>query len=156
LNAYAAPGNYTDCYVTRIDRSIGLTEFVRGFYSTHLFAIERLILRLAGSKTSSIKDIDALANGITENFAAWSVESRESNQLLLADHLGRTRSWLGCSPVEIRDPGHTNLFFGSAVLKTGKGGPDAIFRAMLPFHKLYSRGLLFAARQNLGQYRLPL
>ncbi len=86
-----------------------------------------------------------LANGEIDTFAAWTVESRDSNQILLTDIRGNTRSWL---MVEPSGDGAT-LLFGSAVVPReidGTARPPAwIFRVLLGFHQLYSRVLLRAA-----------
>jgi hypothetical protein len=93
-----------------------------------------------------------LALGKRDSFAAWRVEARDKDQLLLT--AGRTRSWLMVAPVT--DQGHatTRLYFGSAVVprknaRTGQIGLGRAYRSLLGFHKLYSRALLSAARSKL-------
>ena len=88
-------------------------------------------------------------------FAAWRIESRSANQLLMADYLGRTRSWLMATPVADPVAGqNTRLYFGSAVVphvdsKTGKVTMGFAFHALGGFHRLYSRLLLRAASRRL-------
>ena len=87
-------------------------------------------------------------------FAAWHVEKRSENQLLLSDLYGRTRSWLMVAPVETEKGAGTRLYFGSAVIpvqnsRTGKSTLGLRFRALLGFHKIYSEVLLSAAKQKL-------
>ncbi|MCX7357806.1 MAG: hypothetical protein NT015_06665 [Alphaproteobacteria bacterium] len=88
-----------------------------------------------------------MARGETEKFAAWTVEARAADQLLVCDYLSRTRSWLMVEPIE---GGGTRLYFGTAVVPVGIGSGRARlgfpFNALLPFHKLYARALLGAAR----------
>ncbi len=101
-------------------------------------------------KSSNDADARRLAHGEAETFAAWSVEARAVDQLLLCDFQNRTRSWLMC---EAREGEGTRLFFGSAVVPVGVGsGAGRLgfpFDALLGFHQLYSRVLLGGARGRL-------
>ena len=147
LRVYSS--EYTDCYATDIARRVTHADFVDAFYNTRLFKLERIVLALIG-KPSTDADARDLANGRRETFAAWTVERRGIDQLLLCDFQGKTRSWL---MVEPRGTG-TRLYFGSAVMKrSGRlaGGKrmSAGFRALLGFHRRYSRGLLGAAQRAL-------
>jgi hypothetical protein len=98
-------------------------------------------------KPSSDADARRLARGEAETFAAWSVEARALNQILLCDFMRRTRSWLMLAPT---DTGGSRLYFGSAVVPVAIGSGKARlgfpFNALLGFHHLYSRILLAAAR----------
>jgi len=92
----------------------------------------------------------ALARGERTAFAAWSVEGRADNQLLMCDFQSRTRSWLMVEP----GVASTRLYFGSGIVPridpvTGEKRMGPGFRALLGFHKLYSRALLAAARARL-------
>lgn len=92
----------------------------------------------------------ALAHGQRDAFAAWSVEGRVGNQLLMCDFQSRTRSWLMVEP----GAASTRLYFGSGIVPridpaTGEKRMGPGFRALLGFHKLYSRALLAAARSRL-------
>lgn len=155
LGSYVKPGNYTDCYVTRVKRSLTLADYISAFYSTPLFAAERMILKWAVAKPSSRNDIEALANAQTEQFAAWFVEARSATELLLKDYRGRTRCWQKCEALGAEEQSaETRLYFGSAVVfaeprERLEKSTNATFRALLPFHKLYSRGLLWSARRSL-------
>lgn len=156
LGKYVKAENYTDCYAARVPRRVMLDEFVLAFYASRLFALERLILKWAVSKPSDDADIQALADGTAIEFAAWSVEKRTADELLLRDFQGRTRSWLKCAPPSPEGSGSTELFFGSAVVFGADGArpvarSKALFNALLPFHKVYSRGLLWSAIRNLRQ-----
>jgi hypothetical protein len=140
---------YTDCYTADIARRVTHAEFVGAFYATWLFKLERIVLTLIG-KPSTDADVRELANGRLEAFAAWTVERRAIDQLLLCDFQGKTRSWL---MVEPRGNG-TRLYFGSAVMKRAGNGVgerkmSGGFHALLGFHRRYSRGLLGAARRAL-------
>lgn len=95
-----------------------------------------------------------LANERLSMFAAWNVEARVGGQLLMSDLHQRTRSWLMCVPGGTAQP--TRLYFGSAVVpitdaKSGRARMGFAFRALLGFHKLYSRVLLGAAVSRLGR-----
>jgi len=94
LKKYDRPGVYADCYRTDVIGAVTHKEYVGSFYTTSLFKLERTILRWAVSKPSSDIQAIQLADGSTDTFAAWHVEDRCENQLLLCDFRGRTRSWL--------------------------------------------------------------
>ena len=158
LRKYQHGGAYADCYVTAIPRHVSHAEYVEAFYTTALFKVERAILARLVSKPSNDADVHQLANGKRDSFAAWNVEARSTDQLLLCDFQGRTRSWLmvAAEPSGAQS-GHTALYFGSAVVPViGKSGTPSlgpVFRLLLAFHKLYSRALLRAARSRLARKR---
>ena len=108
------------------------------------------------SKPSNNGQAGQLAAGTLNSFAAWSVEARSANQLLMADFRGRTRSWLMVSSAHGNTVEDTRLYFGSAVVpvasaKSGMRTLGLVFRLLLGFHKLYSRALLFAAKSRLAR-----
>ena len=144
LREYVDQGAYTDCFATDVPGAITHRQYVAAFYTTPLFKLERAILRLAVSRPSTDAQAAALAAGTLDRFAAWDVEKRAQNQLLLCDLYGSTRSWL---MTEGLGDG-TRRYFGSAVVKKARGRPA--FRALLGFHQLYSRALLLSARGRLG------
>jgi hypothetical protein len=147
---YPREGAYADCYVTTIDRPVTHEAFVTAFYTTWLFKLERLVLALLVKKPSTDAEAAALARGERQAFAAWSVEARAPDQLLMCDFLGQTRSWL---MVETAGAG-TQLYFGSVVVPGDDPGARGVrypHRLMLGFHKLYSRALLAAARSRLSR-----
>jgi hypothetical protein len=155
LNRYVASGAYADCYVTEVARAVSLPEFVEAFYTTAMFKLERLMLRLFVSRPSTDTQAGQLARGELSSFAAWSVEGRGADQLLLSDFTGRTKSWLMVAAPENPDSIGTRLYFGSAVVpvrnaKTGRKGLGPVFGALLGFHRLYSRVLLRAAGRRLS------
>lgn len=155
LNRYAKSGAYADCYVAEIAATVSHADFVEAFYTTAVFKLERLILRLLVSFPSTDAEARQLAQGRRDSFAAWSVEARATNQLLLSDFKGRTKSWLMVALQDTGAPG-TRLYFGSAVVPvrgagTGRTGPGFIFTALLGFHKLYSRILLRSAVLRLSR-----
>ncbi len=154
LNTYKQNGAYTDCYTTEISGAVTHSQYVQAFYSTAIFRLERLILKWAVSKPSSDAQVALLADGETNIFAAWSVEGRSENQLLMCDFKNRTRSWLMIEPIESENGSKTRLYFGSAVVpmkksKTGKPSLGLIFDALHGFHLLYSVALLFSAKSRL-------
>jgi hypothetical protein len=143
-----------DCYWTEIPRQVTFSEFIFAFYTTSLFKLERSILTLMVSKPSTDQQARQLATGNLETFAAWDVESRNENELLLCDFRGRTRSWLMVVPINTANGARTRLYFGSAVvpirnLKTGKPSLGFVFQALLGFHKVYSMLLLYSARSSI-------
>lgn len=129
---------YTDCFADAAQTT--LPTLIRAFYTTRLFKAERMILRIAGHPSTDAQ-AHALADGAA-HFAVWQVEARTTDQILLADASGRTRSWLMA-----RD-GH--VWFGSAVTPPEPGAPlGPVFAGLLGFHKLYSRALLASAVRRL-------
>lgn len=154
LRTYRDGGGYADCYVAKIDGHYTHAQFVAAFYTTWLFKLERGILRWLARKPSSDAQAAQLAQGAIDTFAAWQVEARAPDQILLADYIGRTRSWLMVAHATTAEPVRTLLYFGSAVVpKRGTDGArrlGIVFAALLGFHRLYSRMLLRAARARLS------
>jgi hypothetical protein len=146
LRTYVAKGAYTDCFATDVAASVSLAAYVEAFYTSGAFKCERFVLTWVVAKPSSDDDARRLARGETERFAAWTVEARAPDQVLVCDYLSRTRSWLMVAPIE----SGARLYFGSAVVPVGIGSGRARLGfpldALLPFHRLYARILLGAAR----------
>ncbi|HET9032816.1 MAG TPA: hypothetical protein VFN25_07920 [Dokdonella sp.] len=152
LLRYRDSGAYTDCYQCTIDSQRSHADFVMAFYTTWLFKLERKILAWAVNRPSTDAQAMELAQGQRDRFAAWDVECRSLDQLLLRDLHGRTRSWLMTTPI-VGNSG-TRLYFGSAVVPRADptaetASPGFPFRALLGFHKIYSRCLLRAACAKL-------
>lgn len=151
LTCYRDSGAYTDCYVVNVEGAVAQADYVRAFYTSWLFKVERLILTWVVAKPSHDGEAIGLATGKCDSFAAWTVEARTANQLLMCDFQKRTRSWL---MTEVLEGGTvTRLYFGSAVVPLRTGGRKdrafgAGFHMLLGFHKLYSRALLRAAARN--------
>ena len=151
LATYRSAGHYTDCYQTRIDAQRSQAAYVEALYTSWLFKLERRILAFA-SMPSTDAEAAELAAGTRERFAAWRVEARTPDQLLLCDVHARTRSWLMSTDTG-RGTGRT-LYFGSAVVPAPGAGPGAAaldfpYGALLGFHRRYSRLLLWAAAARL-------
>jgi hypothetical protein len=150
LRVYTRAGDYTDCYLTEVARSVTLAEYVEAFYRTPLFRLERWILAWLANKPSTDADARELAQGQRATFAAWQVESRAADQLLLCDFRGSTRSWLMVSASRAG----TLLHFGSAVVRARRAASgdkrlSVAFWLLLGFHKAYSRALLGSTRRAL-------
>lgn len=145
LSAYAHTGAYTDCYVADVAGTIACARYVEAFYTTPLFKLERMILRLAASRPSTDTQARQAADGSIDEFAAWRVEARAGDQLLMCDMLGNTRSWFMVEPAD--DGTRTRLYFGSAVTTAAMSRP--LFRRLLGFHVLYSKVLLASARRRI-------
>ena len=140
-----------DCYWTEISDQVSFSEFVSAFYTTPLFRLERFILKLSVAKPSTNTKARQLAEGSCDTFAAWYVEARSENELLMCDFVGRTRSWLMIVPANITNNSRTRLYFGSAVVpkrdpKTGELSLGFAYQALLGVHKIYSVLLLYAAK----------
>jgi hypothetical protein len=151
LGKYARLGAYTDCYSTEVPGIVSLGQYVEAFYTGRVFKVERLLLGLFLARPSTDAEARQLASGELGSFSAWHVEDRTADQLLMCPVGAQTRSWFMVTP----GPGpSTRLCFGSAVLPASsqKSGPPRmgpVFRALLGFHKVYSRVLLGAARDRL-------
>ena len=153
LDRYLVNGAYTDCYTAEVSSSLSLPEYIFSFYTTPLFKVERLILRFTVSKPSTDVQARQLADGKIHKFAAWHVEGRSKNELLMCDFLERTRSWFKVIPV---GQTRTQLFFGSAISSSqhpekGKLSLGLGFRMLLGFHQIYSKLLLHSARSRVRQ-----
>ncbi|MEP6739498.1 MAG: hypothetical protein ABJA61_03915 [Caldimonas sp.] len=152
LGKYESMGAYTDCYATDVPRPVSQSQFVEAFYTGGVFKIERLLLGMFVSRPSTDTQARQLAAGEVSTFSAWRVEDRTADELLMRAMDGRTRSWFMVSP---RPNQTTRLYFGSAVVpvtdkNSSKPRMGFAFRALLGFHKLYSRILLGAARDRLA------
>lgn len=154
LAKYRECGAYTDCYAVDVDRSVSQAAYVEAFYTSAVFKVERQLLAWFVSKPATDQQARLLASGHLDVFSAWTVEGRTTNQLLLCDFQGRTRSWLMAAPVDVNGSPGTRLYFGSAVVpvrdrRTGQATMGWPFRALLGFHKLYSRVLMRAALSRI-------
>lgn len=146
LEKYLMNGNYVDCYLTTIDKQIPFPEFVFAFFTTWLFKMEAFILTYTVNKPSSDMEAKKLSNAEVDKFAAWTVENRNQNEMLMRDFMSRTRSWFMVEHVEDK----TKLYFGSAVVPKKRGeGLGFIFILLLGFHQIYSVLLLYFAKRRL-------
>ncbi|MGI3169154.1 hypothetical protein ACRARG_08390 [Pseudooceanicola sp. C21-150M6] len=84
--------------------------------------------------------------GQADRFAIWRVRRRTETELLMRQIGGPTASWFMISP---RASG-TRLSFGSALIPAPSGRVSLGYRGLTPFHRLYSHGLLRAARAGLS------
>lgn len=150
LRRYQNSGAYTDCYTVEVARRVSHAEYVAVFYTTFVFKTERVLLSWLLSKPSTDTQAGRLARGEVGLFAAWTVEARAADQLLMADYVGRTKSWLMIAP---SGDAATRLYFGSAVVpvrdRSGQPTMGRSYSALLGFHKLYSRVLLSAAAAKI-------
>ena len=155
LARYAKGQHYADCFSSDVGTAVTLEQFVYAFYTGFVFKLERLILKWLVSKPSTDEAASQVAAGTRNDFAAWGVEDRAENQLLMTDFRGQTRSWFMVEPV---DGDHTRLYFGSAVIARRQAGehagePGLTFRVLLRMHKVYSRVLLAAAARRVKPIR---
>jgi hypothetical protein len=143
--------HHGDCFSVTADRSVNLSDLVFAFYTSRIFRVERLILRLLAGAPSTDAEARAVAQGSGTSFAVWRVGQRTATQLLMCDRYEKTRSWFR---VVSLDGGRTLLQFGSAVAakpdrRTGVVAMGGGFRLLMGFHVLYSRVLLNAARRGV-------
>ena len=155
LASYKGNG-YTDSYRTELPGHISLEDFVFSFYTTALFKLERFILTWSVLKPSNDMQAKELAKGKTNKFAAWTVENRKENELLMCDMLGRTRSWFMVNHLGAKENSRTQLYFGTGIApvtkgKTGKSSIGLFLIALLPFHKIYSVLLLYFAKRQVSR-----
>jgi len=161
LAKYSLDGFYADSYRTELQGHVPLAEFVFAFYTTGLFKLEQIILTYLVYRPSNDAQARELADGMRNEFAAWSVENRTENELLMCDMLGRTRSWFMVTHAGVQDNARTQLYFGSAVVprkdpKTGKPSLGCSYRSLLGFHKIYSLLLLYSAKQKIVRQDVSL
>ncbi len=158
LADYVRDGHYTDCYSTEVSKTVSHTEYVEAFYTTCLFKVERKILRWLVGKPSTDQQARQLAAGELDSFAAWHVEKRNENQILMCDFRHRTRSWLMVSSGTGSDGAGTRLYFGSAVVpfhksRSGASSLGMSFKLLAGFHKAYSVALLFSAKLRIESHK---
>ena len=91
LRKYVSQGAYADCYATEVPGPVAHADYVEAFYTSGVFKLERLLLDWLASKPSTDDEARQLATGARDKFAAWSVEERTADQLLLREISGRTR-----------------------------------------------------------------
>jgi hypothetical protein len=154
LENYSTKGAYVDCYQTEVPGPVSFSEFIFAFYTTPLFKLERFILKLTVAKPSTDLQARQLADGSRNEFAAWHVENRNENELLMCDFRGHTRSWLMVDPIDIDSVPQTDLYFGSAVApvqksKLGEPSLGRGYQALLGFHKVYSVLLLYSSELQI-------
>ena len=151
LNTYEqSEGVYTDCFQTELPKGVSLEAYVNAFFNTWLFRIERVILSALARRPSTDGDIARLAAGTSNTMAAWQVETRDADQILLEVPQTPIRTWLMRKGVGET----TQLYFGSAILphatdRNGNPKMPFLFHALLGFHKLYARALLYLAKRAL-------
>jgi hypothetical protein len=133
LDKYSSiTGAYVDAYSTEIATQVAFSEIIFAFYTTPLFKLERLILTFI-FLPSTDDQARRLADGTVDKFAAWTVESRGENEILMCDVVQRTRSWLMVK----HEGAGTRLYFGSAVVpKRGKTSLEFGYRGLLGFHQI--------------------
>jgi hypothetical protein len=150
LGHYETGGGYADCFVATVPSRVTQSAYVEAFYTTALFKLERLALAALLARPSTDREARRLATGEADRFAAWTVEARQADQILLCDFLGSSRSWLMSVPDTTSAAPATKLYFGTALVpRRGAGGLGIGFRAMVPFHRLYARALLRSAMRRL-------
>lgn len=64
------------------------------------------------ARPSTQRQIEQFAREQSNSLAAWTVEARTADQVLLADMLGRTKSWLMVAAAGSTASPLTRLYFG--------------------------------------------
>lgn len=151
-SSYKAQGAFVDCYYLDILQDISLDKYIQAFYTTPLFKLERSLLSLATFKRANDDGAVELSLGKSEHYSIWTVEGRESNQIMLRDFSGNTRSWLMVE--DKKNEIGTRLYFGSVVVpkdrkNNGQASFGKLFHFLGSFHKIYSKALLSAAYRKL-------
>lgn len=151
LGRYEGAGGYSDCLVATVSGHVTQAAYIEAFYTTALFKLERVVLAVLLGRPSTDRQARLLAAGELARFAAWTVEGREADQILLCDYQGASRSWLMSVPDAAAGTTTTTLYFGTALVRREGARRLGIgFRALVPFHRLYARALLRAAVRRLG------
>ena len=150
LESYRAEGGYVDCFVSDVSPAVDLAGLITEFYSSIAFRPERWMLGVLLGKWAGNADVVRFAAGQTQRFSAWTVESRRSDEILLCDYRGKTRSWLKVASIH----GGTRLYFGTAVVPAKRRADKAAFTLLLGFHRWYSRILLSGAVRRLNRHHL--
>jgi hypothetical protein len=154
LGKYRISGAYADCLKHEVPGHTSLAQLIEAFYTSPVFRPERIILGLIGMPSNN-QTVRRLALGGSDRFAAWHVEARSDDQILLCDFQSRTRSWLMAVPQTGADgASKTALYFGTAITTVdeapaAKAFARATFVGLLWFHKLYARLLLWSAVRRL-------
>jgi len=151
---YQEEGAFADCYYIDIPRDVTLETYIKAFYTTPVFKIERTLLSIVTFKVATDSDAMALSLDQSERYSIWTVERRQSNQILLRDFTQKTRSWLMIEKRKDDDAVITRLFFGSVVVpksvsSKGHASFGVLFHMFDRFHKFYSRMLLRSAYKSL-------
>jgi hypothetical protein len=145
LQSKRAAGAFTDCYVLRVERSVTLAGYIAAFFTTPVFRLERWIIARVLGKASTDAEARALAAGHSERFLVWVTEARSETQILLG--VGRTATWLRVEPAGAA----TMLYLGSAIEQPESARRGWRQRALLRFHDVYSRLLLWATALRLAR-----
>ena len=155
VERYASRGDYVDCFAVDVSGAVSISELVDAFFGSRAFEPERRILRALGR--SSPIDSTGLTTGTQERPAAWTVEARSANQVLLCDFLSFTRCWLMVE-VSPDDAARSRLYFGTAFARTRN--PSAanfalrlVFSVLRPLHSAYAKILLNGAAARLRSRR---
>jgi len=151
-------GAMTDCFYIDFPRRVTLEEYVFAFYTTALFKAERTILSFLVRKPSTDEGALLLSQNQSDSFSAWTVEKRTSEQILLRDFRGDTKSWLMVQPTTTEATQTTRLYFGTVVVpkkisKDGQASVSFVFYLFGGFHRVYSRALLKSAYTSLAKIR---
>ena len=146
--------NSGDCFFATVAGDVSLAEYSYAFYTSRVFKLERLILRWLINKPSTDAEARELADGRRDTFAAWKLGPRTETQLLMADFMGRTRSWLSVVKDTESAQARSLLRFGSGIAKRAaneRGAPRTTwgFRMLGPVHIVYSQILLRSAISRL-------
>lgn len=158
---YRLPGNYVDCFGATLRGTIGVEQLLASFLTAPAFRPERWLLACALDMRSGDGEAQALARGDRQAFAAWSVEERDAEQVLLCDFLGHTRSWFMTEPGS--EPGGgivTRVRYGTAIVRRDMHGVahwgwSLAFWPLLPLHRLYARILLASTLGRITRGKAP-
>ena len=88
LGRYANGDGYADCLTASVAGHVTQAAYVEAFYTTALFKLERFALAVLLARPSTDAQARRLARGEIARFAAWTVEARETDEILLCDFLG--------------------------------------------------------------------
>lgn len=150
----SGPEIYADCFYADLSRTVTLPQYIRAFFDSAVFRMERVILTYFLSSPSSKADVQALACGTGTRLAAWQVTKRGETQILLSIPSGPVRTWLMVQDLGADAP-RSRIYFGTALVpKTDESGApqlSASYRHFTGLHRFYSKLLLSQALHRLGK-----
>ena len=152
LTTQGMPHDYRDCFAVDLPMAIQLEAYIAAFYTTWLFKLERIFLGLAGHPSTDQQAID-LAQGQLQAYAAWTLDARQPDQILMRDITGVTCLWL----MAVSSASGTRLYLGSGVkaMQCRADGSMALpfgYRALMGLHVLYSKALLATTASKLARH----
>ena len=152
LNDYEhRAGVYTDCFQTELPQRRHSRELHQRIFQHMALSHRTHDPQHSREKASLRRRYRAIgARHVKHNVRLAGFERRDADQILLEVPQTPIRTWL----MRSSEGEKTQLYFGSAILpdavdRNGNAKMPFLFHALLGFHKLYARALLFSAKRAL-------